>query len=68
MYPLGWFWILVKDLLQIHPEVFNGVNVRGLGWPDHDFNVIVFKPLGCLLGSVFGVIVLLKHPFSLWHF
>src|ERR1700748_604478 len=67
MHSLGWVWILLESLFQIHPEVFNGVDVRGLSWPGHDFNIVVFKPLGCLLGGVFGVIILLEHPLPLWH-
>src|SRR5882762_5455852 len=67
MHSPGWFWILVESLLYIHPEVFNGVVVRGLSWPGHDFNFIVFKPLCCLFGGMLWVIVLLKHPLLLCH-
>src|SRR6266850_7299947 len=63
MNSFGGCWIL----LQIYPEVFNGVQIRGLGWPGHDINVVILKPLGCLLGCVFGVIVLLKCPLPLQH-
>jgi hypothetical protein len=41
----------------MHPEVLNGVKVRGLGRPGKDLNVIVFKPLCCPFGGVFRVIV-----------
>ena len=49
MNSLGWCCMLPGSLLEINPEVFNGVGIRGLGWPGHDINVIVFKPLCCLL-------------------
>jgi hypothetical protein len=41
----------------MHPKVLNGVKVRGLGRQGKDLNVIVFKPLCCPFGVVFGVIV-----------
>src|SRR4051794_38573561 len=43
------------------PEVFNRVEVWRLGWPKHNNVFLVFKPLGGLLGLVFGVIILLKN-------
>jgi hypothetical protein len=43
---------------QMHPEVLNGVKVRGMGRLEKDLNVIVFKPL---FRGVFGVIVSLLH-------
>src|SRR3954466_4613648 len=46
------------------PEVFSRVEVWRLGWPKHDNVFIVFKPLGGLLGLVFGVIILLKNTIS----
>src|SRR3954464_6706739 len=46
------------------PEVFNRVKVWRLGWPKHDNVFMVFKPLGGLLGLVFGVIILLKNNIS----
>jgi hypothetical protein len=33
-----------SEPFEMYPEVFNGVEVRGLGWPFHNFNVVVFKP------------------------
>src|SRR5215472_13059647 len=53
MHSLGWPWILLESLFQVHPEVFNGTDVRRLRWPDHDFDVIVFKPLHSLVGGMF---------------
>jgi hypothetical protein len=41
----------------MHLEVLNGAKVRGMGRPEKDLNVIVFKPLCCPFGGVFGVIV-----------
>src|ERR1700722_16994334 len=67
MHSLWWLWILLESPLWVHPKVFNGVDVRGLSWPDHDINVVVFKPLGCPVGRVSGVTVLLKCPLPLWH-
>jgi hypothetical protein len=51
----------------MHPKVLNGVNVKRLGRSDKHLNVIVFKPLGSLLGGMFGVIILLEYPFFLWY-
>ena len=51
----------------IYPQMFNGVNVRGLGRPAENFNFIILKPLISSFGCMFGVIVLLKDPFTLWH-
>jgi hypothetical protein len=42
---------------QMHPEVINRAKVRGMDRPEKDLNVIVFKPLCCPFGGVFGVIV-----------
>ena len=47
--------------------MLNRVEVRELGRPDKQLDVIVFKPLCCLFGGVFGVIVLLKYPLLLFH-
>ena len=67
MHSLWWLWILLESLLQVQPEVFNGVDVWELSWPDHDINVVILKPLGYPFGGMFGVIVLLKCPRPLWH-
>ncbi len=37
---------------------------RGLGWPLHSINLVGLEPRWCSLTGVFGVIVLLKHPFQ----
>jgi hypothetical protein len=42
---------------QMHPEVLNGAKVRGMGRSEKDLNVIVFKPLYCPFGGVFGDII-----------
>ena len=47
--------------------MLNGVYIRGLGRPGKHLDVIVFKPLFCLLGDMFGVIILLKYPVFLWY-
>ena len=49
------------------PQIFNWVNVRELRRPVGDFNSIIFKPLISSFGCMFGVIVLLKDPFTFWH-
>ena len=50
-------FILPKFLLEVLPEMFNMVEIRGLGWPPKDIKVVVLKPLVSPLGVVFGVIV-----------
>ena len=40
------------------------VKVWGLGWPLHNINSVGLKPRFILFTSVFGVTVLLKHPFQ----
>ena len=47
--------------------MLNGVYIRGLGRPDKHLDVIVFKSLFCLLGGMFGVVILLKYPVLLWN-
>src|ERR1700733_7963648 len=47
--------------------MLNGVNVRRLGRPGKHLDAIVFKPLCCLLGGVFWVIILLEYPLPLLH-
>ena len=51
----------------MHPKVLNRVYVRRLGRPDKHLDVIVFKPLGSLLGGMFRVTILLEYPFLLWY-
>jgi len=51
-YPWG-CWIVKHSLFQMHPEVLNRVNIRGLGRPDKHLDVIVLKPLCCLLREDF---------------
>ena len=47
------------------PHKFSmGLRSRGLGWPLHNFNFAGLEPRCCLLIGVFGVIVLMKHPFQ----
>ena len=47
--------------------MLNGVYIRGLGRPGKHLDAIVFKPLFCLLGGMFGVVILLKYPVLLWN-
>src|ERR1700727_989326 len=54
--------MLLKSILEIHPEMLNEVNVRELSWPSHDINIVISKPLGFPSVGVFGIIFLLKHP------
>src|SRR5882724_7561617 len=67
MHTLGGCWIVKHSPFQMHPEVINRVNIRGLGRPDKHLDVIVLKPLCCLFRGVFGVIVLLEYPLLLWY-
>ena len=60
MHPLRWSFILIKLAFEVLSKVFNGIEVRRLGWPGYYLNIIVFKLLVGLLGGVFSIIVLLK--------
>src|SRR5215471_10001124 len=59
-YPYRCPLILPQLPLQVIPQVFNGIEVRGLCRPWYNLESMVFKPSGGLLGLVFGVIVLLE--------
>ena len=67
MHTMRRLFILLKLLLEVFPEMFNRVEIRGLGWPPKDIKVVVLKPLVSPLGVVFGVIVLLKVVSTLLH-
>src|SRR5882724_7138446 len=67
MHTLGGCWIVKHSPFQMHPEVLNRVNIRGLGRPDNHLDVIILKPLCCFFRGVFGVIVLLQYPLLLWY-
>src|SRR5258705_3216363 len=67
MHSFGWCVMLLEFGLEMLPEVFNGIEVRGLGRPLQGDDVIVRKPLICLFGGVLWVIVLLKVPLILSH-
>jgi hypothetical protein len=54
--------MFLKSILEIHPKVFNGINVKELSWPSHNINVVTLKPLDCPFVGVFGVIFLPKYP------
>ncbi len=53
--------------LMSPPQVFYWIKVWRLGWPLHNINLVGLEPRCCSLTNVFGVVVLLKHPFQ-WHF
>src|SRR5271154_4753685 len=57
----------MKTVFEMFPKVFNGIEVRRLGWPGYDLNIIVFKPLLGLLGGVLWIVVLLKVMLPLLH-
>jgi hypothetical protein len=67
MHSSWWPWVLLHSMLEVDPQVFYGVNVRGLGRPDKHLDVIVFKPFCSLVGHMLGVIVLLKDPLPFCH-
>jgi hypothetical protein len=54
--------MFLKRILEIHPKVFNGIDVKKLSWPSHNVNVVTLKPLGSPFVGVFGVIFLPKYP------
>src|SRR5579864_3026908 len=54
-------------MLDVDPEVFNGVKVRGLCWPMNDNDVVVLEPSCCKSRGMFWVVVLLKVPLSFLH-
>lgn len=60
---ISWF-CLMNSIFYVSPQVFYGIKVRGLCWPLHYLNSVCLKPWFCSLAGVFGVIVLLKHPFQ----
>jgi hypothetical protein len=67
MHSFGWHLILLKLGFEVMPEVFNWVDVRGLGRTLKYLNVVVRKPLGCMSGGMFWVIVLLEVSSTLLH-
>src|SRR5215471_17420893 len=46
------------------PQVFNGIEVWRLCWPQEDIKIMVFKPSLGLLAGVLGVIVLLEDDIT----
>jgi hypothetical protein len=65
MSSFGWYFIFLKFALDIVPEMFDGIEVRGLSRPVNNNDVVVRKP-GCgQPGGVFWVIVLLKISLTL---
>ncbi len=59
----SWFCIR-NSIFDVTPQVFYWIKVRSLGWPLHNVNLVGLEPRYCSLTGVFGVIVLLKHPFQ----
>ena len=59
--------MLLKSILEIHPKVFNRINIKELSWPSHNINVVTLKPLGCPSVGVFGVIYLSKYTLCCEH-
>ena len=49
-----------KPLLELLPEMLNGIKVRGLSWPLHNLNSVILEPGFGLFAGVFRVIILLK--------
>jgi hypothetical protein len=46
------------------PQVFNGIEVWRLCWPQEDIEIMVLKPSLGLLAGVLGVIVLLEDDIT----
>src|SRR5258707_12180039 len=67
MNSFGWCFMLLEFGLEMLPKVFNGIEVRGLGRLLQGSDIVVRKPLICLSGGVFWVIVLLEIPLILSH-
>jgi hypothetical protein len=59
--PLGWMLKLSKLGLDMNPEMFNRIDVRGLCRPAHDSVSMILEPLFGKFGGVLGVIVLLEN-------
>ncbi len=54
---------LRNSIFDVTPQVFYWIKVWRLGWPLHNVNLVGLEPRCCSLTGVFGVVVLLKHPF-----
>ena len=67
IYSFRWNFIFLKFAFDVEPEVFNGIEVRGLGRLMNNNNVVVFKPSCGQFGGVFWIIVLLEDSFILIH-
>lgn len=52
------------SIFDVTLQVLDWIKVRGLGWPLHNINFVGLEPRFCSFTSVFGLIVLLKHPFQ----
>jgi hypothetical protein len=46
MCSFGWYFIFLKLALDIEPEMFNEVEIRGLSRPVNNNDVVIRKP-GC---------------------
>jgi hypothetical protein len=49
-----------KPLLELLPEMLNGIKVRGLSWPLYNLDSVVLEPGFGLFAGVFRVIILLE--------
>src|SRR6266487_4292313 len=60
-----WCHLILSQLpLEVIPQVFNGVEVWGMCWPQEDLEIMVFKPSLGLLAGVLGVIILLEDDIT----
>ncbi len=59
---ISWF-CLRNSIFEVTPQVFYWIKVWRLGWPLHNVNRVGLEPRCCSL-CVFGIVVLLKHPFQ----
>ena len=60
---ISWFCFR-NSIFNITPQVLDWIKVWGLDWPLHNINFVGLERIFGLFTSVFGVIVLLKHPFQ----
>ncbi len=59
---ISWF-CLRNSIFDVTPQVFYWIKVWRLSWPLHNVNLVGLEPRCCSLTGVFGVVVLLEHPF-----
>ena len=56
--------MICRSSFELTPEMFNGIEVRRLCWPNHSSKILLSQLLFNLFASILGVIVLLKDDVS----